>query len=115
MTKTTGAEFKRFYNDPKYWIEENDMFHEDELLMVNGVQWDNDEDRDKIPDNAKVVIIGGVVFSNEWDSDKAPGFDTFFIRWKKGQNTTILCIEVKKEEVARITALLKKEGAKILT
>ena len=59
MIKTSGAMFKRFYNDNSAWPE--DSWHEDEELLVNGDAHEDGSFND-IPDDATIVLSGGVVF-----------------------------------------------------
>ena len=58
-TKTTGAEWKRYYQDAKAWPD--GWFHEDEEVTVNGV-YDEDADLTAVPDDAAIVVKGGIIY-----------------------------------------------------
>ncbi|WP_413460667.1 hypothetical protein [Herbaspirillum huttiense] len=80
--KTSGAEFKQFYNDKAFWPE--DAWHEDSVILVDGKPHEDLSDS-QIADSAKVVIDSGHVFFSREDS-AGVSMVTFFNRWRKVQN-----------------------------
>lgn len=80
--KTSGAEFKQFYNDKAFWPE--DAWHEDSVILVDGKPHEDLSDN-QIADSAKVVIDSGHVFFSREDS-AGVSMATFFNRWRKVQN-----------------------------
>ncbi|MFK8773644.1 hypothetical protein [Aeromonas caviae] len=83
--KTTGAEFKRFYNDPATWA--GDVWLKNALLLVEG--WDPGEEVDvqTLPDEAIVTIQGGVIVGPAWEG-QGPSLQASFKRWVKGIKTS---------------------------
>ncbi len=57
--KTTGAEFKAFCSDDKWWPE--GTWHEDEEVTVNGEYPPEDFDLSSVEDCAQLVLSGGRV------------------------------------------------------
>ena len=111
-TKTTGAEFKRFYMDEVYWPQDDgNTYHEDETVLVNGAE--HDGDYDTIPDNALVTIDGGIVLGPQWDGDE-PSFETYFKRWRKLQSTASMVVEVGRAKEDALRAAIKAAGGKII-
>lgn len=109
-TKTTGAEFKRFYNDPKCWPQDKgDTWHEDEVVLSNG---EPIEEYDDIPDNAIVSVDGGIVFGPQWDGNE-PSFETFFKRWRKQQDTVTIVVDAPKDKADAIKAAIKAAGGRV--
>lgn len=108
--KTTGAEFKRFYNDPEFWPE--GAWHDDDLVLVDGVEQD-DIDVDKIADAAKVTIQAGVVLMSESD-DEGVAFDAYFRRWRKSQTTRTIVVEADASKLDAIMAAIKSAGGNVL-
>ncbi len=108
--KTTGAEFKRFYNDPSFWPE--GAWHDDDVVLVDSIEQD-DIDVDKISDTAKVTIDAGVVFMSANDRDGV-GFDTYFRRWLKAQTVRKIVVEVDASKLEAVIAAIKAAGGKVL-
>ena len=110
-TKTTGEEFKRFYTTKELW-EENDRYHEDEIVTVNGKEVDEYEfDYSDIPDEAIVTVHGGIVLGNGFDGDE-PSFEAYFKRWKKKQSTATIIVTCHVGKVDEIKAAIKAAGGK---
>ena len=85
--KTTGYEFKKFYADPSIWLD--DMYHEDETILVNGEPMKEGIDPDAILDTDSVSISGGYVVDPHKDifsRDNLDSLETLFKKWKKKQN-----------------------------
>lgn len=113
--KATGAEFKRFYNDDKVWpADGGDIWHEDEVLTVNGIVQESGIDCDQIPDDAQVTIAEGIVFGPQWDGNE-PSFETYFKRWRKSQNTASLVVECDIAVLEAVKTAIKAAGGKVIS
>lgn len=88
--KTTGAEFKRFYNDKAFWPE--GTWHEDEVMTVDGKDQEGGVDIDALRDESEVRIEGGIVFGPQFDQNE-PSFEGYFKRWRKLQTTATFVVE----------------------
>lgn len=110
-TKTSGAEFKRFYNDPAIWSGAGETYHEDECVLVNGGE--HHGEYDTMADDAKVTIEGGIIFSPQFDGNE-PSFEAYFKRWRKAQSATILIVEVDKKHELSVRAAIKTCGGRVL-
>ncbi len=110
VTKTTGAEFKRFYSDQSFWP--SDAYTEDEELMVNGHPFDQYADPTTIDDSALMTVAGGIVYLKAGDTD-GPSLEAYFKRWRKVQTTVFLSIEVSKDKVDAVVAAIEHAGGKV--
>lgn len=108
--KTTGAEFKRFYNDESYWPQSDEVYHEDELLFVNGVAWEDDVNN--IPDEAEVKVADGIVYGLGERSDIS--FETFFRRWLKMQKARSFLVECDVAVLDAVQAAIKAAGGRVV-
>lgn len=110
MVKSTGAEFKRFYNDSTFWPD--DVWHEEEVVTVNGVVLDGEVSFDAIADDAQVGIEGGIVNSPrlEW---KEPSFEAYFKRWRKLQSTTTFLVECDRSVVDAVKKAIVAAGGRV--
>lgn len=79
--KTTGAEFKRFYNDPATWA--GGVWLKNAMLHIEGGDQGEDVEVETLPDNAIVTIQGGVMVGPECEGE-GPSLQTCFKRWLKG-------------------------------
>lgn len=109
-TKTTGAEWKKFYADPEFWPE--DAYHEDEEFTLDGASCDEGIDVDMIDDVSVVTVSGGIVFIKQSDTDR-PTLENHFKRWRKKQSTVFLNIEVPKEKLEALLNAVKAAGGKV--
>lgn len=110
-TKTTGAEFKRFYADAKYWPEGGDVWHEEEEVTVSGQQVEEYSlDVDKMADSDIITIAGGVVFGVSTGDDIS--FETYFKRWRKEQTTVSLVVECDKAKLDAVKDAIKAAGGR---
>ena len=100
--KTTGAEFKRFYNDAEFWPE--GVWHEDDVILANGEEVDIIDD---IPETAAVAITGGVVFGLEGEE---PSLEAWFRKWRKKQTTASFVVECDVSKQADIIAVIISTG-----
>lgn len=114
--KIFGAEWKRFYSDPKFWPD--GAWHDDVLLTVNGKD-DSDGEIDLVlvNDTDRITVSGGVVFMSEDgnDSEIAPSMELHLKRWRKAQVTSTLLIEIPNENVDEFIKTIKLLGAKVLS
>ncbi len=108
--KTTGAEFKRYYEDPVAWP--SGQWHDCDIIEVDGVHNEDGVDPGSLDDGASVVIRSGYVIGN--DGESIGSLESHFKKWRKNQNTSTLVIECPKEKADEIRALIAKSGAKCL-
>ncbi len=114
MIKTTGAEFKKFYNDKVYW--KNSTWHTDGEFAVEGEYVDEDYDLNSFKDTDRITIYGGIVyFAEEEDESKSIEFEKYFRKWKKEQTEELVLVQIQKEDVDKLKTVLKQfKKAKIL-
>lgn len=109
--KTTGAEFKRFYGDNEWWPE--GVYHDDELILVNGEAIEDLDALERIPDEAEVRIESGSVMREPREGrvmgEEVMGLDTYFHRWRRAQSKRVVVLEVPIEDVERLKAMVKAE------
>ena len=111
--KTTGLEFKAFYNDKAFWPDETEdslVYHEDVSVSINGKD-DDDFDIDTIKDIDVVVIDCGCVYG--LPDDKEMSFQGYFRKWRKYQKETSFVVTCDKETTERIKAMIKAAGGKV--
>lgn len=114
-TKTTGAELKRFYQDPTYWPQDDgNTWHDDETITVNGDVKEFGVDIGSIPDAAVVTVEGGIVFGPQWKSDNEPSFEGYFKRWRKLQKTKSFVVECDESKLEAVMAAIKAAGGKVV-
>ena len=104
--KTTGAEFKRFYNDSEFWPE--GVWHEEEEILADGEETDI---LDEISGNAVVSITGGIVFGIE---GKEPSLESWFRAWRKKQTTASFVVECEVVDKAEVIAAIIAAGGKVV-
>jgi hypothetical protein len=115
--KTSGAEFKAFYEDKTIWPDH--LWHEEETIMVDGVELDIDIDIDielpfpSVKSTSVVTISGGIVYGS-WAVEDAPSFETYFKRWREAQNTVFFMVQCPKDKAKSIQAVIKLNEGKIL-
>lgn len=107
--KTTGAEWKRFYNDDEFWP--GDTYHDDTLVEVNG-KIDEDADLGAVQDSDIIVIREGYVFSANGEGIRS--LASHFSRWQKQQSTARVVVEVPKDQLDALKAQLASFGAKVI-
>ena len=107
--KTTGAEWLEFYYDKNIW---NDIAcHEDEILIVDGKEYLNDDFPDISP-TSTVKLIGGLFYSQgDFDRDSAQNLETVFRKWKKLRDYESILVKVKKgDAVTEFQQIAKEKG-----
>lgn len=112
--KTTGAEFKRFYDDKAVWGEKG--WCDDFCLEVDGREFGDGDylDVSSLSDSSKVKIISGMIFDGPEDGDESDMIVTFR-KWKKSQSVIGMVIEVEKDRLDEVLAILKSNRIKVLT
>lgn len=124
--KISGAAFKDFYSDPAFWPQKlsaqvavGEVFHawhEDETVLINGVQVEDVDLESVLPDDV-LTISGGVVW-HDVRGTKADvahsSLEAYIERWQKQQSTDVLVVEVPKDKRDEIVAALEALGAKVL-
>lgn len=108
--KTTGAQFKRFYDDPNWWAADGSVWHEDADILVDGTAVGADFDPSQVPDSAVISISGGAVFGVEGE----PSLEAFFKRWLRKQETVVLVVEVTTSTADAVRAAIQAAGGKVL-
>lgn len=107
--KTTGAEFKEYYNDDTYWVK--DSWYDHYAIKVNGEYID--DITDNMPDDAEVVIESGVVFipvlTESGAEEKEVSFVSHFKAWRKQKTSTTLVITVEKEHLDAVKVAIKSQ------
>jgi len=114
-TRTTGAELKRFYQDPEYWPQtEGNTWHEDETITVNGEVMEPNFEIAGLADDAIVLVAGGIVFGPKWKADNEPSFESYFKRWRKQQTTRSFAVECDESKLEAVMAAIKAAGGRVL-
>lgn len=103
MIKTTGAEFKKFYDDSTFWSQ--GAWHDSEEVYVDDVLYG--DDYSEINDYARVKIVGGSVFVSDEPGSMICSFETYFKRWKKSQENKMIVISVPNDRVEEVLLFLK--------
>ena len=110
-TKTTGAEFKRFYKDPAFWPD--GVWHEDETVTVNGEEVGPNGELGKIADDAVVTVDGGIVLGPKWKENE-PSFEGYFKSWRKQQTTKSFVVECDESKLEAVKAAIKAAGGRVV-
>lgn len=111
--KTTGAEFKRFYNDSAFWPE--GAWHEDEEIEVDGSPISGDLAIEDVPDNAILKLTGGYVLGlPNNDRGEGPSLESHFKKWRKAQNTVSFVVECDKKDVGMLKETIRIFGGKVV-
>lgn len=112
VVQTTGAEFLKFYNDPKVWGE--DTFMEGVLLRVNGKLLNGDADgidyENLAPTDELVIEGGGILDEGDRDEDLTAAF----LNWRREQTDVLLSVSIPKEREQELRAMLALIGGKLL-
>ena len=109
-TKTTGAEWKRFYADTTFWPD--GRWHDDELMTVNGEEPPEGFDLGEVADTAAMTILAGCVFDTAGDS--LASLEGHFKKWRKLQTTASVVVDFPKDKLDELKALVKTIGGKVL-
>lgn len=107
-TKTTGAEWKRFYTDKTVWPD--GAYHEDVVVHINGVH-NPEASLEDVPDDAEILIESGyIMLPDGKDSD----LNESFIKWRDAQNIANGLFEAPKELMETVKAAITAAGGKVL-
>lgn len=113
-TKTTGAEFKRFYNDKQFWPDDGgDTYHDDAVLKVDGEYQEDGIDTDTLADTAVVTIEGGFVCGPAL-AGKEPSLEAYFKRWRKGQTIALFLVECDTQVIDAVKAAIRAAGGRVI-
>lgn len=110
--KTTGAEFKKFYNDAEFWPY--GVFHYDEEIEIDGIPRLNgldDINLNGLSDSARLVLSGGYIELENGSINDS--FEGYFRKWRKKQTVIFLIVEVKNDQVDAVKDAIKSAGGKI--
>jgi hypothetical protein len=115
--KTSGLEFKQWYNDEAEWPQ--DACHEDETIKINGKLRDDEENITDIADDAIVLLSGGFIhYETDGDVTKAVSMEGALRRWlrKKSREESFDRILVEIPKGARTSFVFHVEfvGGKVL-
>lgn len=123
MVKTTGREFKRFYNDPDFWLPEGETWHDDTCIRVNGVVL-TDEDPGAVPDDCVLELECGWVYgvpprlmaqvNHAAASSSDMAMVDYFNIWLKRQTTVSLVVECSRSQVDAIIAAVTAAGGTVI-
>lgn len=106
-TKTSGAEFKQFYRDEKYWP--NGSYHDDSVITLNGVEVDGDTDLSTADDDSLIVIESGFVYLSDRDVD----LENHFLDWRSKQRVRTILVHAEAEKFDAIVAAVEAAGGKV--
>lgn len=111
MKKMTGAEYKAFMAaDWDALLGLTEAYVDGQSVTVDGV--DEPEDELLIHDTAKVIIYSGCIWANE---EVDMSFETCFMRWKKAQINTILCVQVPNDSVVALKVFIAGLKGKVIS
>ena len=111
-TKTTGKEFKQFWEDPEFWPADGETYVEEELITVNGVEQES-FDHNTVSDVDILAVSGGMVFSPVVGPEDQ-SLESYFKRWRKKQATATLVVECDITKRDELAALIKSNGGKVV-
>ena len=113
-TKCTGAEIKRFFEDPDYWPEDglDSTYYDEAEILVNGTPEEDFSHLDVAP-NATVEVLSGYVVGRVVGPGE-PDLATYLKRWLKAQKTKTLVVECPAEKLEAVKAAIKAAGGKVL-
>ncbi|WP_432263317.1 hypothetical protein [Cupriavidus sp. TMH.W2] len=108
-TKTTGAEFKRFYSDVSFWPE--GAYHDDQVIKVDGEQSTEATDLNAIADSATVLIEAGYVVLPSVEEGQS--LESYFRRWRKQQTVRTLVVDVDASKLDVVIEAIKAAGGSV--
>lgn len=107
--KCTGAEFKAFYSDPKFWPDE--QWHEGEQVTINGVDREGwDVSYDQLDDADQLTITGGCVMDANNGDREVGTLEGHFRKWRREQTSTVVLVRVPNDKLAAFDAACKAAG-----
>lgn len=116
--KTTGAEFKRFLDDPDVWDNNSGDVYCDEIYMtMDGEDFEDlPEEEGAITPEASIKIFGGR-YCEFRSGDVRPGCQPIidvFNAWKKKQSKRVLVVEIDASRAESLTELIKSSGGMVV-
>ena len=114
--RTSGSEFKAYYNDKSVWPD--GWWHEDAIITVNGADidcadYDEQYDMGSVGDDAIITISDGCIYKYD-GIPIAISMETHFARWRKSQKTERVIVEVDKERKEELLEAIKRVGARVV-
>ena len=111
--RTTGVEWKRFFNDRAAWRP--GVRYEDAEIIVDDKLWEGDAaDLATIPDSAFLSISGGIVYLLLSDTN-GPTLEVYFRRWRRLQNTVFITCEAPRTSADAVRDAIIAAGGLVLT
>jgi len=107
--KTTGVEFKKFFQDDTVWVE--NAYMQDEEMTIDDVDIDLDYDLYSTPDTAIVTILAGIFVD---EREETHPLEAVFRKWRKKQKTATFIVEADKDIADEVKAACRAAGGKIL-
>lgn len=106
--KIPGALFKQFYDDPKFWPDDDgETFTDDVLLSVNGVEMPDGVNSASLKDSDLVVIeYGGYVGGRGC----SVGLDDYYLQWLAEQTTSSFLVACPRENEAALKEVILAAG-----
>ena len=112
--KTTGAEFKRFYQDDRYWPDALSTYHDDTLFHVNGEPLADGKAIDDAQGTDSISIEYGFVMNSPFHKAGAmPTLESYFRRWKKEQTTVSFVVECDRSSLEAVKSAVLAAGGKL--
>lgn len=106
--KTTGAEWKRFYNDKQAWPE--GAYHDDTVVAVDHLI-DPNQDLSEVADNVILDVQGGDFYLK--DGTHTDLVD-YFSEWLKKQTTSCGVFESPKDKFEAVKAAILAAGGSLV-
>ena len=109
-TKTTGAEWRAYMDDPKAWPD--GAWFDECQTMANGVEFDCPSE---IAPDAKVTISGGVYWPRQpraYEPVEGTCLETHFRKWRKAQTVERIVVEVAREHAKALRDAVQMLGGK---
>ena len=106
--RTSGAEYKAFIEDDEYWRSQKIEYVDDDLVSVNGEEWEGENP--DIPDAATVKVEGGILYSEE--GPLRTSYSSFFKKWKDLSVASFVVVRIPKSKEAELTAFIASIGGK---
>ncbi|WOF81592.1 hypothetical protein P5704_027220 (plasmid) [Pseudomonas sp. FeN3W] len=106
------------YNDDAFWNKSGDnkgedIWHEELLLEVNGVEQSEDFSiSEDLKDEDQVKIVDGLVMSNGKEFAER-SFESFFKAWRKQQSTVYLAVSVPRDKQEAVRAAILAAGGSV--
>ena len=116
--KLTGAEFKRFYDDPIVWgVEDSrtrsDATYVDDLLItIDGIETE-DFEPERISDGAEVEILSGYLVHPQ--KGVPEDFAAAAVWWKRRSSMVLVVAEIDRSKLDALLAAIKGAGGKVLS